>query len=1133
MSPLFLAPSSAGDLAILLIAAATVAYLLSLRKTAATWWLIGFVVAFGVLQGWHFAVDASLGLLWSPQNPVWQGIFMAGAAHLGIWCFVAFAYRFLDDPFPRETRVGTWAVGIVHLALWAAYVLGNNDVPGVVAALGAWWVWYAHLWWMSASLLWAAVVFARKAVWAQRLGEGRPAQAFWVSAGLALLPCVWFSLYHAPFIFDWGATAWLTPIRIGASVGLFFGLPITYLLYAPRPSTIQARLVGLGLVAALGVMAVVSAVLAETALTDGWAGEVIPDRETHRYAPTPDGGFLLTREPYAPEAARGEALRASDFSAEAVALGFSFPFGGARWDSVYVSPNGLVSFGQPIGGFGFGGTRAPESLTEGVPQIRTIGKDLDPTRGGAVRLDRQPGRATIAWDGIPQFETLQPHTVRLDLFESGALEIHYDDVPPPVESYVLWGVWGVHPGGPGFTVADFHARTTAFPVRIAPGEAHLENAWITYRVALRDLSLALLWITLAAAAGVLVLFGILFRGSLVTPLQRLIAGVRRVDAGDLNVAVPVGVQDELGELAGGFNGMTASLKTYATEMETLVGARTAELEAEKETVAKQAEALRALDEAKSEFFANVTHEFRTPLTLTLGPLDDVLAGDYGAVPEEARQPLALARTSAGRVLGLINQILDVARLEAGQTRLRARELDLGAAVRAQVEAFSTAAVHKHIGTEVDTEAVRVWADPEHLATIVRNLLANAFKFTPTGGAIRVSVAADRDTARVSVRDSGPGIAPDDLPRVFDRFYQVRSDAPDRPLGTGIGLSLARELAGLHGGQLMAESEVGFGSTFTLALPLGRDHLAPDAVVEDAPASEAAPAPTPAPASVAVLGGDGHPGTPAEVADDPADADDVTTVLLVEDQPDVRAYVRRHIEKAGYRVVEAADGEAGLEAARRIVPDLVVSDVMMPRLDGLGLCRALKADSATDFVPVVLLTAKAAPEDRLEGIRQLADAYLTKPFAPAELVATIAARIAVRQQLRARFQAEGPALAVGDGAPPALTPSPVEVASAEAAFVASVREAIEAGLGDEDFNVGRLAEAVGLSRSQLHRRLKDALDETPSAAIRTMRLERAAQLLEARAGTVSEVAYAVGFKSVAHFSTSFQKHHGRRPSDVTA
>ncbi|MEM0962183.1 MAG: two-component regulator propeller domain-containing protein [Bacteroidota bacterium] len=524
----------------------------------------------------------------------------------------------------------------------------------------------------------------------------------------------------------------------------------------------------------------------------------------------------------------------------------------------------------------------------------------------------------------------------------------------------------------------------------------------------------------------------------------------------------------------------------------------------------EAETLRDLDRAKSQFFANVSHEFRTPLTLTLGPLDDVLAGEYGPVPEEATEPIGLARRSAGRVLDLINQILDVSRLEAGHTPLRARRLDLGAFVHTQAEAFVPLAAHRQIALEVDAPEAPlwVWADPGHLGVVLANLLSNAFKFTPGGGTVAVEVG-DRDSgAQVVVRDTGPGIAAADLPHIFDRFYQAEGGA-GQPLGSGIGLALAYELARLHGGTLSVESEVGEGSAFTLALSLGRDHLTPEQV-DDQPWEGAVAAPRHEP--------DEEP-TPLAVAPTETADEDVTTVLVADDQADIRAFVRRHLESAGYRVVEAADGEDALDRVRQRLPDLVVSDVMMPRLDGLGLCRALRSDPETDFLPVLLLTAKAGPEDRLDGLAELCDEYLTKPFDVRELVARIDNLIALRRRLRDRFAGMG-----GDGA---VGEPPIE--SADDAFVASVRAAIGAGLPDDTFTVGALAEAVGMSRSHLLRKTTDLLDATPSDLIRTARLDRAAELLAARAGTVSEVAYGVGFKSVAHFSNAFLAHTGSRPS----
>ena len=542
----------------------------------------------------------------------------------------------------------------------------------------------------------------------------------------------------------------------------------------------------------------------------------------------------------------------------------------------------------------------------------------------------------------------------------------------------------------------------------------------------------------------------------------------------------------------------------------------------------EAEQLRQLDRSKSAFFANVSHEFRTPLTLTLGPLDDVLAGEQGPVSEAARSSLALARRSAGRVLDLINQMLDVARLEAGQTPLRARPLRLGDVARAQTEAFHALAAQKEIAVDlhVPEAPVEVMADPEHLATILSNLLSNAFKFTPTRGTVRVRVESDATAARIVVRDSGPGIPEADLPHVFDRFYQVRSDRGQRPLGTGIGLALAHELAALHGGSLVAESEEGFGSTFTLALPLGREHLAPEQIAD-------APVEAPRrPARAAEPSGDRQDAEAAPLlAPAEADDDDVPTVLMVEDHPDIRDLVRTHLQRAGYRVEEAPDGEAGLAAARRLVPDLILSDVMMPKMDGIELCRALKADPETNFIPVILLTAKAAQEDRLEGLREHADAYLVKPFDPAELLARIEGLIAVRLRLRERFRIEGMALVLGEEpAPPTLHAQAIEVEPAETVFLDLVRDAIAAHLGDATFSVQRLADEANVSRGHLHRQLVALTGQTPTAAIRTMRLERAAQLLAARAGTVSEVAYAVGFKSVSHFSKAFLDFTGSRPSE---
>ena len=528
----------------------------------------------------------------------------------------------------------------------------------------------------------------------------------------------------------------------------------------------------------------------------------------------------------------------------------------------------------------------------------------------------------------------------------------------------------------------------------------------------------------------------------------------------------------------------------------------------------EAEQLRELDRARSRLFANVSHEFRTPLTLTIGPLDDLRSGMHGPLSSAAIEQVDLARRNAGRVLELINEILGLARAESGRETVRARRLDLGVFVDTVARTFLPLAERKKIGYEIHVPSERtiVYGDPEHLERALSNLLSNAFKFIPDGGTVRVSVAGDESSARITVRDSGPGIPAADLPRIFDRFHRART-AGTQP-GTGIGLALARELVVLHGGSITAESEEGFGSTFTITLRKGRAHFAPEQVDDDtslawAPRAAEQLAAVPAPSGAVEL-------SPAP--GDDAASDDVTTVLVVDDNDEVRAYVRQHLASR-YRVLEAANGEQGLAVARRRLPDLVLSDVMMPVMDGYALCRALKSDPDTDFIPVILLTARAEAEDRLTGLRDRADDYLTKPFDVRELLARIENTVAMRRRLRERFA----------GARLTIHPTQVDAEPADRRFIDQVRTAIEAHLGDESFNVERLASEVAQSRGHLHRRLRELIGESPSDLVRRMRLERAAELLEAAAGSVGEIAYAVGFKSVAHFSNAFNEMYGVRPS----
>jgi|GEM_PF-269279 len=592
------------------------------------------------------------------------------------------------------------------------------------------------------------------------------------------------------------------------------------------------------------------------------------------------------------------------------------------------------------------------------------------------------------------------------------------------------------------------------------------------------------------------------------------------------------------------------------------------------TIRDHAERLREAEALRSRLFVNISHEFRTPLTLTLGPLQDLEDGAFGALGPEVARQVDLARRSAERMLELVDQLLDVARLEGGRLELRARPLDLAAFLRVHGERFTPLAERQRVRFDVALprgddagDPVEVWADPAQLDKVVGNLLSNAFKFTPEGGTVRLSLehparetGAEAETVEVRVRDTGPGIPAAEREKIFDRFYQVETASTRRWPGAGLGLALARDLAALHGGSLRVESEEGFGSTFILTLRLGSGHLPegfraapgtagtagetergaadaargraladPVAPVERvARAHPAGPPQQPAPAvpvaeqASAVC----EPRGPEDLPDDPSEAPpdepaDRTTVLVVDDNADVRSYVRRWLEPA-YRVLEAADGAAGLALARERLPDLVLSDVMMPGIDGNRLCRELKEDPALAWIPVVLLTARATADARIDGLRDGADDYLTKPFDARELVARVDNLIASRRRLlRHAAAAPGPAYPI--------QASEVEVTSADAAFLERVRERIEEHLGDPDLTVELLARSLGCDRSYLFRKLRDLAGTTPSDLVRHLRLERACRLLEGGAGTVSEIAYGVGFKSVSHFSQRFREAYGEPPS----
>ncbi|MBO0933018.1 ATP-binding protein [Fibrella aquatilis] len=523
---------------------------------------------------------------------------------------------------------------------------------------------------------------------------------------------------------------------------------------------------------------------------------------------------------------------------------------------------------------------------------------------------------------------------------------------------------------------------------------------------------------------------------------------------------------------------------------------------------RQADQLREMDRVKSRFFTNLTHEFRTPLTLMLGPAEQILTQTQ---EPGTRKQAGLLHRNAERLLRLINQLLDLSKLEAGKLALTTAPGDLVALVRGTFGSFDSLAQQRGITLRFETgpECLMIDLDRDKLEKILTNLFSNALKFTSAGGTVSVGLSLpEADWVELTVQDTGVGIPTAKLPYVYDRFYQVDASDTREQEGTGIGLALTKELVDLHGGTIHISSEEGVGTTVMVRLPT--------TAVETGPQQNTLPDPT---------------GLSAERQDfaslpnlveaaAKASAED-PLILLVEDNDDVRLFIRSSLDNH-YHVIEAADGEEGVRLARQHVPDLVITDLMMPKLNGYEVCATLKADERTSHIPVLMLTAKADLDSKLEGLKTGADSYLAKPFNGRELLAQLASLIQNRRQLRDYYTRTGNGLW-----PTEATTLP----SMEQVFLNRVRAAIETHLADEQYSLDRLSDDVGMSRTQLHRKLKALTNQSPGDLLRLARLQHAHDLLRANVGTVAEVAYQVGFGNPANFATSFSRHFGYAPSEV--
>jgi signal transduction histidine kinase/DNA-binding response OmpR family regulator/ligand-binding sensor domain-containing protein len=519
------------------------------------------------------------------------------------------------------------------------------------------------------------------------------------------------------------------------------------------------------------------------------------------------------------------------------------------------------------------------------------------------------------------------------------------------------------------------------------------------------------------------------------------------------------------------------------------------LQNELEKEQKEAQKLAELEMAKTRFFSNLSHEFRTPLTVILG------------MSEEIKDPASakhLIQRSGRNLLRLVNQMLDFSKLGSRKLSLKLQSGDLVAYLHYLVENFHSLAAHKNVTLTFhpSMEHLNMSFDEEKIQHIVSNLLSNAIKFTPRDGQVALSLSVLEEKICIQVRDNGIGIPAEALPRIFDRYFQVNDPLSKGEPGSGIGLAFTKELVELMEGEIEVKSVVGKGTTFRVILPktesnaqvlIDRSESLPESVHDGSSAVQLLPQDTP--------------------------AINRKSLLIIEDNPEVVSYIRTILEKE-YDISVAENGEIGIQKAIEQIPDIIISDVMMPAKDGFEVTEFLKNDERSSHIPIVLLTAKADAESRLIGLTRGADAYLAKPFQKKELLVRLSQLISLRKKLQARYaQFDGYTL---------LDDAGLRI---EDAFLQKINGIIEANLKNAEFGVQELCTAAGLSRSQLFRKLKVLTDKSIVAYLRSARLHKARELLLTRKFNISEAAFEAGFNDPLYFSRVFSKEFGCAPSDL--
>ncbi len=499
---------------------------------------------------------------------------------------------------------------------------------------------------------------------------------------------------------------------------------------------------------------------------------------------------------------------------------------------------------------------------------------------------------------------------------------------------------------------------------------------------------------------------------------------------------------------------------------------------------QETQKLRELDAAKSHFFTNISHEFRTPLTVIMGMADEL-----------REEPARLIRRNSRKLLRLVDQLLDLSKLEAGTLPANYVQADIVMELKYLLESFHSLADGKSIQLRFSSDRSECWMDidPEKLENIAGNLIDNAIKYTPEGGEVHLHLETLPDKRLlIRVEDTGIGIPAGLHEKIFNRFYRIGEWPVE---GAGIGLAIVREYVRLLDGEIEVTSREGTGTAFSVYLPIRQTARKKAAAPPEPEPEERQPAPQ------ETMQAAGKPG-----------------LLIIEDNPDVVHYLE-NLLRANYRLSVARDGEEGIHLALKQVPDVIISDIMMPKKDGIEVCQTLKNDIRTNHIPIILLTARADTASRISGLEAGADAYLAKPFNRQELEVELAKLVHIRELLRQKYTQT--AVPAADGKPLGLNER----------FLRDVHQILERHYSDEGFGIKALYSKIGMSRTQLHRKLVALTGVPASQYIRAFRLEKAKALLRTTRMTIAEVAYAVGFSDPLYFSRVFSRQFGLSPSEA--